>query len=399
MTSLLPLVDAQARLISMARPLPSETIPVGEAMGRYLAQDLIARRSQPAGDMSAMDGYAIRFADREGPWQWAGECKAGSQPCPPIKAGQAARIFTGALMPEGADTVVMQENTARDSNEENGHQIRLIIDPAPAKGHHVREKGGDFKTGDIVLQAGTYLGAAALGQAVMAGLGNLNVGQRPKVAILSTGDELVAPGSDVLPHQIPASNDVMIAAMLSQMPAISQSISRIRDNLDSLCDALTSVADCDVIVTMGGASVGDHDLVAPAFDRLGGQTDFWKIAMKPGKPLMAGKLGNSIVVALPGNPVSAFVTATLFLLPLIRYLAGASSPMPIMQTANTCTALPATTHRAEFLRAQVDDHGITLFNSQDSAKLSVLSAANALLYRPPHSPAQQVDAAVPYIAI
>ncbi|MEW4466707.1 molybdopterin molybdotransferase MoeA [Parasphingorhabdus sp. JC815] len=398
MTSLLPFEDAQKRLISMAEPLASETLPVAEALGRYLAEDLIARRSQPAGDMSAMDGYAIRFADREGPWQLAGECKAGSPPCPPIKSGQAARIFTGALMPDGADTVVMQENVTQD--EDGGNDIiRLISDPSPSKGHHVRGKGGDFNAGDIMLQAGTYLSAAALGQAVMAGAGSITVGRRPKVAVLSTGDELVAPGTDTLSHQIPASNDVMIAAMLSQTPAITHTISRIKDNLDSLCDALASVDDCDVIVSIGGASVGDHDLVAPAFERLGGQTDFWKIAMKPGKPLMAGKLGDSIVLALPGNPVSAFVTATLFLLPLIRHIAGSRSPLPVMQTAETRTALPATTHRAEFLRAKVDNSGITAMNSQDSAKLSVLAAANALLYRPPHSPVQPEGMAVSYITI
>ncbi|HEY9093137.1 molybdopterin molybdotransferase MoeA [Parasphingorhabdus sp.] len=394
MTPLLPLEDAQQRLISMARPLPSETLPIGDALGRYLAEDMIARRSQPAADMSAMDGYSICFEDRRGPWQIAGECKAGSPPCPPIKAGQAARIFTGALMPDGADTVVMQENISCD-----GDSIRLIGDPPPSKGHHVRHKGGDFEAGDITVQAGTYLNPPALAHGVMAGLGSLNTGQRPKVAILSTGDELVAPGTEALPHQIPASNDLMILSMLLQLPAITRSISRIKDNMDSLCEALESAADCDVIVTIGGASVGDHDLVAPAFERLGGQIDFWKIAMKPGKPLMAGRLGDSIVLALPGNPVSAFVTATLFLLPLVRHLAGARSPMPVMQVAKTRSLLPPTTQRAEWLRAKVDESGISVFDSQDSAKLSILSAANALLFRPPHSPEQPKGASVSYIAI
>lgn len=394
MKPLLPLEDAQKRLIAMAQPLPSETLPVSEALGRYLAEDLIAKRNQPAADMSAMDGYAIRFEDRDGPWQMVGECKAGSPPCPPIKPGQAARIFTGALMPDGADTVVMQENVERD-----GDKVLLISDASPAKGRHVRIKGGDFQAGDVALKAGTQLNAAALGHAVIAGLGNISVGQCPKVAVLSTGDELVEPGSDTKPHQIPASNDVMIAAMLAALPAQSRSISRIKDDMESLCAALKSAKDCDIIVTIGGASVGDHDLVAPAFKKLGGETDFWKIAMKPGKPLMAGKLGNSLVVALPGNPGSAFVTATLFLLPLIRYLAGALNPMPAMQMASSTAALPATTQRAEFLRARVDNTGITPFDSQDSAKLSILAAANALLFRPAHSPEQPIGTAVSYIAI
>lgn len=394
MKPLLPLEEAQQRLIAMAQPLPSETIPVGEALGRYLTNDLIAKRNQPAADMSAMDGYAIRFEDRHGPWQQVGECKAGSPPCPEIKSGQAARIFTGALLPDGADTVVMQENVERD-----GDKLLLISDPSPTIGRHVRYQGGDFQAGDVALKAGTQLNAAALGHAVIAGLGSITVGQCPKAAILSTGDELVEPGSNTEPHQIPASNDVMIAAMLAQLPVQSRSISRIKDDMDSLCAALESAKDCDIIVTIGGASVGDHDLVAPAFKKLGGETDFWKIAMKPGKPLMAGKLGDSLVLALPGNPGSAFVTATLFLLPLVRYLAGASDPMPVMQKANTTNALPATTQRAEFLRAQVDNTGIATFDSQDSAKLSILAAANALLFRPAHSPEQPVGSAVSYIAI
>ncbi|GAB5481630.1 MAG: molybdopterin molybdotransferase MoeA [Parasphingorhabdus sp.] len=394
MKPLLPLEEAQERLIAMAQPLPSETIAIGDALGRYLAEDVMAGRDQPAADMSAMDGYAIRFEDRDGPWQLVGECKAGSPPCPAILPGQAARIFTGALLPEGADTVVMQENV-----EPDGDNIVLTSDPSPVKGRHVRFQGGDFKSGDVSLKAGIQLNAAALGHAVIAGSGSVSVGRRPKVAILSTGDELVAPGTDTKPHQIPASNDVMIAAMLSQLPTITRCISRIKDDLDSLCEALESARDCDVIVTIGGASVGDHDLVAPAFKRLGGQTDFWKIAMKPGKPLMAGKLGNSLVLALPGNPGSAFVTATLFLVPLIRYLAGAQSYMPVMQTAQTSTVLPATSQRAEFLRAQLVDGAIAAFDSQDSAKLSILAAANALLFRPPHSPEQPVGAEVSYIAI
>jgi molybdopterin molybdotransferase len=394
MKPLLPLEEAQQRLIAMATRLPSESVPVAEALGRYLAKDLVAKRSQPAADMSAMDGYAIAFDDRAGPWKLVGECKAGSPPSTPIKPGQTARIFTGALLPQGADTVVMQENV-----EEDGGLIRLIDEPSPVKGRHVRHKGGDFQAGDVALSAGTTLTAAALGHAVIAGADMLCVGHAPSIAILSTGDELVVPGTDTQPHQIPASNDVMIAAMLAQLPVSTRSNNRIRDDMDSLCAALESAKDCDVIVTIGGASVGDHDLVAPAFEKLGGETDFWKIAMKPGKPLMAGKLGESLVLALPGNPGSAFVTATLFLLPLIRYLAGASTYLPLMQNAISNAPLPATTQRAEFLRANVDGSGITPYNSQDSAKLSILAAANALLYRPAHSPEQQPGAKVSYIAI
>ena len=394
MSVLLPLDQAQQRLIALAFRLPAETLSVHDALGRYLTDDLIAKREQPAADMSAMDGYAIRFADRDGPWTLVGECKAGSPPCAALKPGETARIFTGALLPEGADTVVMQENVEAD-----GNTIRLTEEPSPERGRHVRHQGGDFARGSIGLPAGSLLNAAALGEAVIAGHGALSVGRQPRVAVVSTGDELVAPGSATLPHQIPASNDVMLSAMLSGLTAETLSLSRIPDDMDVLCAALESAKDCDIIVTIGGASVGDHDLVGPAFRQLGAEIDFYKIAMRPGKPVMAGKLGNTVILALPGNPASAFVSATLFLLPLVRFMAGAASYLPAYQSAPTTEALPANGPRAQFLRARVDQMGITPFGSQDSAKLSVLAAANALLYRPAEAEAAEAGAMVPYIAI
>ena len=394
MSVLLPLDQAQQRLIALAFRLPAETLSVHDALGRYLTDDLIAKREQPAADMSAMDGYAIRFADRDGPWTLVGECKAGSPPCAALKPGETARIFTGALLPEGADTVVMQENVEAD-----GNTIRLTEEPSPERGRHVRHQGGDFARGSIGLPGGSLLNAAALSEAVIAGHGALSVGRQPRVAVVSTGDELVAPGSATLPHQIPASNDVMLSAMLSGLTAETLSLSRIPDDMDVLCAALESAKDCDIIVTIGGASVGDHDLVGPAFRQLGAEIDFYKIAMRPGKPVMAGKLGNTVILALPGNPASAFVSATLFLLPLVRFMAGAASYLPAYQSAPTTEALPANGPRAQFLRARVDQMGITPFGSQDSAKLSVLAAANALLYRPAEAEAAEAGAMVPYIAI
>ena len=394
MSVLLPLDQAQQRLIALAFRLPAETLSVHDALGRYLTDDLIAKREQPAADMSAMDGYAIRFADRDGPWTLVGECKAGSPPCAALEPGETARIFTGALLPEGADTVVMQENVEAD-----GNTIRLTEEPSPERGRHVRHQGGDFARGSIGLPGGSLLNAAALSEAVIAGHGALSVGRQPRVAVVSTGDELVAPGSATLPHQIPASNDVMLSAMLSGLTAETLSLSRIPDDMDVLCAALESAKDCDIIVTIGGASVGDHDLVGPAFRQLGAEIDFYKIAMRPGKPVMAGKLGNTVILALPGNPASAFVSATLFLLPLVRFMAGAASYLPAYQSAPTTEALPANGPRAQFLRARVDQMGITPFGSQDSAKLSVLAAANALLYRPAEAEAAEAGAMVPYIAI
>ncbi|CAO1652261.1 molybdopterin molybdotransferase MoeA [Parasphingorhabdus sp. NYA22] len=394
MSALLPLDEAQQRLIALAARLPAETLSVHDALGRYIATDLIAKREQPAADMSAMDGYAIRFEDRNGPWTLVGECPAGRPPCRALKAGETARIFTGALLPEGADTVVMQENVGAD-----GDTIRLTAEPSPEKGRHVRHQGGDFNQGSVGLPAGSLLNAAALGEAVIAGYGEVSVGTLPRVAVVSTGDELVAPGSDTLPHQIPASNDVMLSAMLSGLTAETRSLSRIPDDMDILCQTLESAKDCDIIVTIGGASVGDHDLVGPAFRKLGAAIDFYKIAMKPGKPVMAGRLGKTVILALPGNPASAFVSATLFLLPLIRFMAGAGRYLPEYQSVPASEALPAIGPRAQFLRAKVDQAGITPFGSQDSAKLSVLAAANALLYRPAGAEAADVGEMVPYIAI
>ena len=234
---------------------------------------------------------------------------------------------------------------------------------------------------------------------MIAGYGELLVHKLPKVAVVSTGDELIEPGGNPLPHQIPASNDVMVSAMLSGKARETRSLSRIADDMDVLCAALDSAKDCDIIVTIGGASVGDHDLVGPAFERLGAAIDFQKIAMKPGKPVMSGTLGSTVILALPGNPASAFVAATLFLLPLVRYMAGSSQYLPHYQSASTTQALPATEKRAQFLRAHVGANGITPFNSQDSAKLSVLAEANALLYRAAHSDAVDIGDTVSFIGI
>ena len=394
MSQLLPLEEAQERLIALTSRLPAETVSVHDALGRYLAEDLIAQRDQPAADMSAMDGYAIRFADRNGPWTLVGECKAGSPPCRPLQPGETARIFTGALLPEGADTVVMQENVAAD-----GDHIQLTEEPSPIEGRHVRHQGGDFISGSIGLSAGTPLNAAALGHAVIAGHGALAVGKRPRVALVSTGDELIEPGDNPLPHQIPASNDVMLSALPAGQTAETRSLSRIADDMDILCQTLDSARDCDIIVTIGGASVGDHDLVGPAFQKLGAEIDFWKIAMQPGKPVMAGKLGDTLILALPGNPASAYVSAILFLLPLIRYLSGAAQYLPTYHSATLTADLPGTERRAKFLRARITEGGITPFDSQDSAKLSVLAQSNALLVRPAFSDAASAGTDVPYITV
>lgn len=391
---LLPLEQAQARLIALAAPLASENVALDEAVGRYLAADLIAKRDQPAADMSAMDGYAVRFADGSGPWRLSGQSQAGHAPSGTVAAAQAMRIFTGALMPEGADTIVIQENVAAE-----GDAIRLIAEPPASAGQHVRHQASDFAAGSVALRAGSLLNPAAIGHAVIAGHAAVPVVRQPKVAIISNGDELVAPGEPTLPHQIPASNDVMLSALLADITAETRMVSRVSDDISALCQAFDSARDCDIIVTIGGASVGDHDLILPALQQLGADIDFYKVAMRPGKPVMAGKLGSSVILALPGNPASAFVSATIFLLPLIRYMAGAAKYLPHFHRTNSIESLPANGPRAQFLRAIVDERGIAAFASQDSAKLSVLAGANALLYRPAMAPAVAADAMVPYLII
>ena len=391
----MPLGEAQRRLIALREPLPPEECALRNAAGRYPTTDIIATRDQPAGDMSAMDGYAVTHAAHTTEWELAGECRAGRPPCPPIEPGKAARIFTGALLPEGADTVIMQENIRRSADA-----IELDVDESSfVRGRHVRRRGSDFAAGDVVWQAGRALNPAALAAAAMAGHGAVQVSRAPRVAILSTGDELVAPGRPTKAYQIPASNDVMLEAMVRQTGGMATVHRAVADDLDSLCSAIDAVADHDVVVTTGGASVGDHDLIGPAYAKLGADIDFWKVAMKPGKPVMAGTLGNSVILALPGNPASAFVAAVLFLLPLLRHLGGAVDPMPEWRTAPTRSALQPTGDRDEFLRALVNTDGIEAFGTQDSAGLSTLASANALLFRPAGSGNAAIGDAVSYIAL
>ncbi len=245
-----------------------------------------------------------------------------------LGAGEAVRIFTGAHVPGGADSILIQEEAGRD-----GDALTLTGEGPSASGAHIRRKGGDFSEGDRLLEAGTRLNAGAIAAAVMAGYGALAVGGRPKVSIIGSGDELVPPGEPCDAAHIPSSNSVMLAAMLDGLPCYVEDQGIVADNLADLEAAFRACAGSDIIVTSGGASVGDHDLVQQALRNVGAEIDFWKVAMRPGKPVMAGQLGGAIVLGLPGNPSSAFVTAFLFLLPLIRHLAGSKSPLPEVLTA------------------------------------------------------------------
>ena len=379
--SLLPVAEAQARLFALRPPLAPETVSLREAAGRWASADILARRTQPAADLSAMDGYAIRAADLPGPWRVIGESAAGRPFPDPIGSGEATRIFTGAGLPTGADAVLVQEEARREGD-------RLFLDgEGPGRaGRNVRRRGLDFSEGDLLVPAGARLTPARIAVAATAGHAMLPVRRRVRVAVAGTGDELVPPGTPVSGLQLPESNGAMLAAMLAPYPAEIVDLGILPDRLDALRHAFAA-AECDILVTTGGASVGDHDLVRPALEAAGGTTDFWRIALRPGKPMMAGRLGDAITVGLPGNPVSAFVTATLFVLPLVAHLSGAADPLPPLVTARLGEDLPANNDRTDYLRAVLRDGSAYASTIQDSSMLLTLARSSCLIVRPAHAPA------------
>lgn len=379
--NLLPVAEAQARLFALRPPLPPETVPLRDAAGRWASADILARRTQPAADLSAMDGYAIRAADLPGPWRVIGESAAGRPFPDPIGSGEAIRIFTGAGLPPGADAVLVQEEAWRD-----GDTLFLDGEGPGRAGRNVRRRGLDFSEDDLLVAAGTRLTAARIAVAATAGHAALPVRRRVRVAVAGTGDELVPPGTPLSGLQLPESNGAMLAAMLAPYPADIIDLGILPDRLDALRHAF-SAAECDILVTTGGASVGDHDLVRPALEAAGGTTDFWRIALRPGKPMMAGRLGDAVTVGLPGNPVSAFVTATLFVLPLVAHLSGAADPLPPLVTARLGEDLPANNDRTDYLRAELRDGSAYASTIQDSSMLLTLARSSCLIVRPAHAPA------------
>jgi molybdopterin molybdotransferase len=340
-----------------------------------------------------MDGYALRAAEWPGPWRVTATSAAGGPLPPALAPGEACRIFTGAPLPKGADAVLIQEDAALENDSITS------ADEALKPGRHVRPAGSDFAHGQRLLAAGARLTAAQIALAVLGGHGWLDVGGRPKVALLSTGSELVPPGAPVPDGRLPSSNAPMLAAMLAALPCDVIDLGIVVDDLDATVAALESARDADIIVTTGGASVGDHDLVRPAVEQAGGSLDFWKIRMRPGKPLMAGRLGNSIFLGLPGNPVSAFVGATLFLLPLVRHMAGAADPLPRTEPGTLAGPLPASGERDNYFRAFHGDGGLVSVTSQDSAAVLALASADCLILRPAGSPPAQAGEAVTIVPV
>ncbi|MFM2301535.1 MAG: hypothetical protein RLZZ84_1271 [Pseudomonadota bacterium] len=389
MAAPLPLEEAQQRLLALAAPLPVERVPVAEALGRYLAEPLTARRTQPSADLSAMDGYAMRAADLPGPWQVIGESAAGHPFAGTVGHGEAVRISTGAHIPTGADMVLLQEDAAR-----TGETLALSGD-APSPPHkHIRRCANDFAAGARLLAAGIRLGPAHLALAVGAGHSHLAVRRRPRVAIIDSGDELAADPAHCAPHQIPASNGMMLAALLASVPCEVVRLGPVVDTLDALAAVLAQAGAADVIVTSGGVSVGDHDLIRPALEAWGAQLEFWKVGIKPGKPLLVARRDAQLVVGLPGNPVSSYVTAFLFVLPLLRALLGSAQPLPAPIGSVLADPVGPGGPRREFLRAHWNGATVTARLNQDSGALATLAASNAVIDRPVDAAAQQAGAAV-----
>ncbi|MFM5930277.1 MAG: molybdopterin molybdotransferase MoeA [Novosphingobium sp.] len=384
MTAPLPLEEAQARLLALAPRLPIERVDIPGTLGRYLAEPLKARRTQPAAHVSAMDGYAVVGSDLSGPWKVIGESAAGHPFVGKVAPGQAVRISTGALLPSGADAVILQEDLDRQ-----GDNLALTGTPPSPPGKHIRLCGSDFGIDAELLPAGARIGPAQLALAISAGHKHLAVRRAPKVAIIDSGDELATDPELCPAHQIPASNGAMLAALLADLPCTVERIGPVADRLELIVTALHQAHDADIIVTTGGASVGDHDLIRPAIEAWGGSLDFWKVAIKPGKPLIVATKGAQVLLGLPGNPVSSHVTAFLFLLPLLRAAMGASAMLPQAVRLPLSSPMKPGGDRREFLRGRLSGNGVEILTQQDSGALAAMAAAQVLVDRPALCPGAQ----------
>lgn len=385
--------EALRRILALAGPVVADSVPLARGAGRVLARAAVSRMTQPPFASAAMDGYALRAADLPGPLRVIGEAAAGHPWVGEAMPGTAVRIFTGAPVPAGYDRVVMQENCARDGD------LVTVLDASG--GAHIRPEGGDFAVGNG-LPAGRRLRPADLGLLAAMNVPELVVARRPHVAILATGDELVTPGGTPGPGQIICSNDVALGAMAEAVGAQVDLLGIARDDAGSLRDCLARAGEADLIVTIGGASVGDHDLVGQVAAEMGLERAFYKIAMRPGKPLMAGRLAGAAMLGLPGNPVSSIVCGMIFMQPLIRAMQGEAAVAPQLSARLGCD-LPAEGGRQHYLRARLsageDLPVIEPFSDQDSARLMLMSRADALLMRPAGDPPQAKGAVVSYLPL
>ncbi|MEX0349576.1 MAG: gephyrin-like molybdotransferase Glp [Paracoccaceae bacterium] len=385
--------EARAHLFDLVSPLESETVPLAQSAGRILARDAVATRDQPPFAASSMDGYAVNSAEVElhAMFKAVGEAAAGKRFSGNVKPGHAVRIFTGAPMPEGTDFVIIQENTERRGD-------LVTITDGPGTKSNVRPAGVDFKSGDR-LTAPRLLSPSEVALLAAMNISDVPVSRRPVVALISNGNELVMPGETPGPDQIIASNTFGLKALFEQVGAQVRMLPVARDTAASLTTALELAEGADLVVTIGGASVGDHDLVEQVTGALGMERSFYKILMRPGKPLMAGRLRSAAMIGLPGNPVSAMVCGHIFIVPLLRYMQGLPDPLPKTREAALTAPLPENGPRAHYMRATIDDNGIAAAENQDSSLLRVLASANALIVRPPKDPAREPGETVDYIPL
>jgi molybdopterin molybdotransferase len=388
--ALMPVTEALSAVLAGAEPLPEEMVALDAAHHRVLARDIAALRTQPPQAMSAMDGYAVRSADAShaaAQFKVIGEIAAGRPFEKVVGAGEAVRIFTGGVIPDGADAVVIQEDTVVEGPG-------ITITEAAIPGRHIRPAGVDFSKGDVLLAGGTRLTDRDLSLAAAMNHPDLAVRRRPKVALLATGDELVMPGSSPGPGQIVYSNGYALRALARDEGADVIDLGIAADTVEATTQGIRRARDsgADILVTTGGASVGDHDLVKRSLEAEGVAIAFWRIAMRPGKPMMHGRLGAMRVIGLPGNPVSSYVCGFLFLVPLIRSLSGRSVVHHVRETALLGRDIAANDLREDYLRARLETRSdgaliATPVNHQDSSLLGNLAAAGALVIRPPLAPA------------
>jgi len=387
---LLAVEDARTRMLARTGSLSVETVPLARALGRVLAADIVATRDQPPFAASAMDGWALRAADTPGRLAIVGESAAGRAFAGQVGPGEAVRIFTGAPLPAGADAMVIQEEAVRDG--------AFVSVPATTAQHFIRPAGLDFRAGETLLRAGTRLDAWRLALAAAAGRGEVATWRRPRVAVLATGEEIVAPGGAVRPDQIYDSGSTALAALIASWGGEPNALAAAGDDEAAIAQAV-GAAGGDLIVTIGGASVGDHDLVKPALARLGLQLEVESVAMRPGKPTWFGVLGDGRpVLGLPGNPASAMVCAELFLRPLLLALQGADPAWPLIG-ARTTRTIAASGAREAWLRARLDcrpsgELAVTPFEDQDSSLVHVFAAADSLIRRPAGAPAAEAGEVV-----
>jgi molybdopterin molybdotransferase len=396
---MIPVDEARRRIVAAFAPLPPEVVSLGEALGRVLAEDVVARLTQPPAAVSAMDGYAVRAADVQAvpaTLRQIGSIPAGAVFNGTVGPGQCVRIFTGAPLPAGADAIVIQEDTAAAGET-------ITIREGVTAGRYVRAAGLDFKQGEVGLTAGRVLNARDIGFAAAMNHPWLKVRRKPRIAILASGDEVVLPGDPVGPSQIVSSNGPALAAFVTACGGEPISLGIARDSTAALQQAAEGARGADLLVTTGGASVGDHDLVRSALGERGLVLDFWQIAMRPGKPLIFGRIGETPLLGMPGNPVSSLVCSLVFLKPALERMLGlASDDKPT--AVRLGRDLPANDRREDYLRATLTTDATgqpvaTPFDKQDSSMLSLMARADCLVIRKPNAPPAKAGETVEIVTL